>query len=521
MNALDHLKSLIANSNFDEAALKVQELQGSTDPSEETLSFLRSLLFHEDDELRQTVVTTLGRLKDLPSVPLMAKLYAKWMDPFDHDYIFDAFREMGDSAVLNLTAVAKTTTVPEERHAAVWGLGQMGGAAVPVLLDMLEEGGDDVIPAMVNTYDPRCAPALLEVIKTRDNDTALQAAHSFCNCCDASCSVLVPEILALLRGSKIELRLELIEALGRIGDERAIPGLARCLKQGGSNVEAAAEALVELETEGALNALWTGLSSGKVKEEGRGIILSAVLSHPRSIDGDKTRALRTALESCKERYQAIDLFIEAQSHDCCVRVAREYAEAPEPALRLAVASVLSEAESEAARQHARYAFENGDDEVRVDCIWLLLELGDAESLRSAARDSSMRVRLEVAQGLGFSSGLPRSVCLKILAGFCNDRSLKVKEAALSSIFFRNEDRDNEKRLAYEAPFLFSKSGKPCDFIISEFHHADGRIEYSTLSDEIAALEHPEARAIIARWRSAGGKRATSYHSSSTNTTLKP
>ena len=177
MKPLDHLKSLLTNSNFDEAALKVQELQGSTNPSEETLSFLRSLLFHEDDELRQTVVTTLGKLNDLPSVPLMAKLYAKWIDRYDHDCIFDAFREMGDSAVASLTAVAKTTSLPEERHAAIWGLGLMGGAAVPALLEMLAAGSDDVVPALVNSYDPRCAPALLEVMKTRDGDTALEAAR--------------------------------------------------------------------------------------------------------------------------------------------------------------------------------------------------------------------------------------------------------------------------------------------------------------------------------------------------------
>ena len=510
MTEFDAFKALIEDSRFEAAANRLTESDSLQQPDLEELIFLRSLLFHPNDILRQTVVTTLGKAGDLASPPLMAMLYSKWMDRFDHDYIFEAFRQMGDPAVPSLARIAMTAS-GEERHVAVWGLGQMGGAAVPVLLELLDEGFDDVVAALINTHDSRCAPALLEIVAHREGEVSEQAASAFANCCDASCSNLVPEVLKLLSRVNVQMRVGLLEALGSIGDLRAVPAIARCLKLGGSNVDGAVETLSNFETPKAVEALWLGLDSRRVRTEARGTILAAIIAHPCSNSSDKERALRTALESCAKRYQAIDVFDEASSHECCVRMAQEYTVGEKPALSLAVATILSEADEVAALDHACYAFKEGDAELRSDCIYLFTQLGDSDSLRRAAKDPAVRVRLEVADSLAFGKGLPEATRLDILNEFVTDRSLKVRETALSSTYFVLSDPTPRPRFEHEAPFLFDKYGKPCDFVFSEVRYEDGRVEYSTLSDEISKLDLPEARSLISRWRSTGGTRATRYY----------
>lgn len=492
---------------------------------------LRELVFHPHTELRQRAVRALGLLGDVASVPALADLYARGLDRFDHDYVFDAFRAMGDAAVPALLQVVERGS-DWERHGAIQGLGLVGGAAVPFLVDLARDGERIALQALQNVQDPRAVPFLLDVLEHGSEDAAGEASLALSGCCDSTCAEAVEPLLRCLaagRGSASRL----MATLGEIGDLRALPVLAAALRRGGDVAEAAARALRGISHPQAVDALAAALNSKRLSRDAREDVLSSLLAHPCAGPEIRRDGIRMALEGFAASHgrEFASLLEEATQQPEGRAVFAEFESSPDPAIRLALSIALAETDPERAGAHFRFAVAQGNPALRTQAAAALpagadpwpLAADPEPSVRVAlarslefppqgidvepvleqlCRDPRWQVRSQAAQALRACD----AGALRLIEELADDRSSRVREAAAQELLIVAQTLPTEEWIPRMARFLYDPRGRAVDLYVG-CTVREGEWTDHTVSDALAEADFPLARRYLEEWHARGGRRA--------------
>lgn len=512
---------------FGEAAeaLKQSLDSGETGFSTSEAECLKGILFHSDTKLRQQAVRAVGLAGDVESIPALAKLFDDGLDWFDHDYIFDAFKSMGEPAVPHLAELVERGN-EGERSAVLQGLGRIGGDAVPVLLAEAGRRLDDIVlTALYNAHDSRAVPLLLEMVQ-RGGDLTEDAAIALAASCDPTCTEAVEPLLRLLRACP-DFAALLIEALGHINDPRAIPALQRALRRGGDAAESAASSLCQMADPRASAALLAAMAEPRLTGHARQEVLRAVLKHAQTPPADRCAAARIVLKDF-ERFPDLEdlLGTLGANHDCRAEV-QAAAESDDPFLQLGAAVALD------SRDLFLRATRHTSRAVRVRCAELASKINSltTEDVLSLARDPEVLVRRRLADDLW--QRRPHSAAL--MAALIADRSARVRTAAASRLWFipseqavthiehlaldrspavRQQaakaaavvkDLSPTRRIDLLARFLYDLKGCPVDPLVGmEIHNGQEEVPI-TVSMKLESMG-ASSRRVLQEWKRRGGKK---------------
>ncbi len=525
---LNPVSQLVESQSFLEAADQLEAFRRSWDGTplpEEALASLRELLFHPNDRLRQQVILVVGNLRDLGSVPLLCKLYAKGLDFYDHDYIFDAFHQMGSPAIPRLAEITSKEQ-GQESYAAWYGLGLIGGRAVPIISWGVEDGVRDAISAAASTRSRKLVGSLLKAIQEREGELVDLAISSLSSCIDENCGEFVKPLTKLVRkASNTRQRAGLTEALASIKDESALPTLFWVYDRAGTAAQTALEGLSRLSTRAVVAGLNRRVSSSsRLSRTLRGESLAVLLEHPCATDKERREAASKALQAfdCEGNYdEALEV---AARTEACAEVFQRAQGSRDARVRLGLGVAYLHQEPGRARGHLEYAVKEGDTAIRVRCAEIGFELG-SEFAQHLVDDAEERVRKALVSSLPYFSPPPNSLALverlladsrasvrrevaQRLCGFrqdafalfqrlAGDPSRRVREAAvatLATVPLQSEER-NQALLAY----LWDPKGRPVDPVVAEQDEAS---EGDTLSQLLAPLEDETVVSELARWRAA-------------------
>lgn len=483
---------------------------------------LQGLLFHADTDLRQLAVRAIGAAGYLEAIPDLATLFAQGLDFYDHDYIFDAFRDMGESAVPALSNILAHED-EGERSAALQGLGLIGGAGVPVLITAVRAGLQGAASALFNARDPRAVPALLEAVARDSPEEAEEAAISLAECCDPTCTQAIEPLLALIRRASGDLRSELLQALGNIEDPRTIPVFARFVH---SREPAAVEALAKLPGRAAVDPLLEAMR--RPSRALQSAIVKAVLGHSAATSEERQEAARLAIALFESRPQQVGFTLEAVGEQPDCRVVVEHAAKMSGTFQqLAAALVLDSIEcfrearrgpTVVRRRCAAVAWEfsgltsddllvlaaDPDIKVRIALADNLSMFDDALAISLFSvmtRDRRAAVRAKAAQDL-HSAG-PHAV--ELIQRLISDRSAIVRQQAAHSLYFLEQELGTEKWAALLARFLYDPHGRPVDpviYVVSD----EAEKEVVTVSSALARTQSPAAHRLLTAWKRSGGRR---------------
>lgn len=512
MNFADVLASVKAE-RLDDAVARLQEL-----PVESvSLEQIRPWIFHSHTPLRQLVVTLLGLRGDIDSILDLANLFAAELDFYDHDFIFEAYARMGEVALPGLLDVTRHGS-PNQRSAAIQGLGHMRGPAVPVLVELLQGGENDclIFIALQNCYDARAVPALLTYLVDHKKDE--HAAYALSNCTDETCGGHIQEMAMVLRGCRSkEVCRSVLQAMGATKAPAAVEFLREHLLE-----PDAAEGLSQIAHPEAVEALCGALKEA-LPPEPLDAILSAILTNP--VSGSDLR--REAARICLSRPDLTETLEKIAEDPACAPELELAAQSQDPSRRLLLANAL---DKDAAAPHYEFvslASDQGllrelvsegsrlplslienlakhpDDEIRRRLAKSMRFTGKSIPVLTALlSDRRAKVRETAARSLDrVSEALPQ------LSELHRDRSLRVRCAAANSIR-RMEDVSLENRIRALSLFLYDRAGRPIDLkqgTVIPFDDSEER-PYM-LSEAIVDLEHPLAEKVVEEWR--GESQATS------------
>lgn len=503
--------ALVEAGKVEEAKRLLQQMPVDLIPCES----IRPWIFHSDDDLRQLVVNVLGQKCDTESIVDLARLFEADLDFYDQDFIFEAYATMGEPAVPGLLSVVRDGT-PGQRSAALQGLGQMGGPAVPFLVELLEakEADELLFVALQNSHDARAVPALLNYLAAHPNDE--EAADALAECSDEGCGEHIPAMVQILtRSRRVEFRHSILRAIGNTRDPAAIGPLSGHLKDSD-----AAEALGEIAHPYAVEVLAGALNS-HLPSDSLDAVLSAILTNP--VSGDELR--REAARICLSRRDLTDALALVAGDAACQPLLEQVARSQDPLQRLLLANTLP---VERAAPHYEFVASSGEPDWLHDLaskgnrlpLSLAVHLSQhqdanlrrrlARSMRmngksipvlmTLLRDKQASVREAAARALDrVDDAFPE------LAKLHNDRSRFVRSAAVNTIR-RLRNVDIEDRILALSRFLYDKAGRPVDLedgILVPFDGTDERP--SMLSETIADLEHPMAAEVLERWKPMGGR----------------
>ncbi len=511
---LVEVEALVEAGELQKAVRLLQDMPVDAIPCER----IRPWIFHPDDDLRQLAVRLLGQKCDTDSIVDLACLFEAGLDFHDHDFIFEAYVAMGEPGVPGLLAVVKNGT-PGQRSAALQGLGQMGGPAVPFLVELLEAGEADelLFVAFQNSHDARALPALLSHLAGHPNDE--EAAYALEACIGEGCGMHIPAMVRILRRSRrVEVRRSILQAIGGTRDPAAIVPLLGHLKD-----PEAAEALGEIGHPDAVVALANALKS-PLPSESLDAVLSAILTNP--LSGDELR--REAARICLSRRDLPDALALVADEPACRCELDRVALSQDPLQRFLLATALPKEE---AAPHYEFVLRCGDpsllrelatggDRLPEGLVTQLVHHHDvglrwrlARSMQfrqkslplltELLKDKQSKVREEATLALE-----QIAEAFVLLAELHNDRSRKVRSAA-AGVIRRLEGVEIEERIPVLARFLYDRAGRPTDLSLGMLYPFDGsEVRPRMLSEAIAWLEHPLAIQLLGEWKARGGDSST-------------
>lgn len=526
---LSPIPPLVEAEAFLEAADQLEIFRCDWDGNplaQEDLAVLRELLFHPNDRLRQQAILVVGCLRDFDSVGLLCQLYAKGLDFYDADYIFDAFHQMGGPAVPRLAEVT-SRGAGEESYAAWYGLGLIGGKAIPIIRWGIEDGVRDAVIAAASTRSPRLVSSLLKIIKEKDGELVDLAVSTLSSCIDKTCGEYLDELTALVRGASNSTEREgLTEALASLRDEAVLPTLFWVYDRGGAAAGAALEGLSRIGTRAAVDGLLERLKSNpRLSRRLRGETLAALLEIPSASKEEQVWAARCALEAFDSSGNFDEVLEVAARSRSCRSLFEEVETSQDPLRRVAAGVAFLHSEPGRARAHLEFAWSHGEAEVRVRCAEFGFDI-DARFAELVSSDSDERVRKALAGSLPYFSppadSLPvvetllsdprasvrREIALR-LGGFrddsfrlfqrlAGDPSRRVREAAVSTLV--SLPLESEARVQCLLAFLWDSKGRPVDPSVGE---SEGGEEPTKLSTWLSRYDDDHVRNELARWRAAG------------------
>jgi len=199
---------------------------------------IRALRYREYAGVPMDAAAALGRLADPQAVePLIAALEdGIWCV---RDAAVKALGQIGDERAMEPLIAALSSNNLGLRKAAAWSLGQIGDVgAVEPLVPLLKEWRGHVCQAAAEALD-----RLGWQPDTREKEAAFWAAMGAWDLCVEIGAPAVQPLLAALEDQDWQVRKAAAEALGKIGDGRAVAPLVAALHEGGVVSIAATEAL--------------------------------------------------------------------------------------------------------------------------------------------------------------------------------------------------------------------------------------------------------------------------------------
>jgi beta-lactamase regulating signal transducer with metallopeptidase domain len=200
------------------AAARAAQNAASADPK--TIEALIAALADSDPEVRETVVMTLGRMRDARIVPALLPLLKDSNADVRENVVF-ALARTGDpraaAAVMTMTDDASA----DVRQQAVHLLGQSRNRdAVPVLLKALKDPSADVRQQAVfglgHLRDASAVEPLLDALKDSSGDVRQQAAFALGQIRDPRA---LPALTAALRDAVADVRQQAAFAIGQLAGQ--------------------------------------------------------------------------------------------------------------------------------------------------------------------------------------------------------------------------------------------------------------------------------------------------------------
>jgi len=208
-----------------------------------TVEPLIAALKHDNSNIRMEAAITLGKIGDSQAVkPLIAVLSDR--NRGVREAAVEALVEIGSVHTIGPLIEALKDRDSDVREAAAEILGKTGNPALEPLIVALWDGNwevrEEAAKALGRLRDSRAVNPLIAVLKYEDSGVRQKTAEDL----DKITSPMAEPFIAPLT-QNIRFRIEVIKALGQIGDERAIPALVREL-QCWDTAQAATDALERL-----------------------------------------------------------------------------------------------------------------------------------------------------------------------------------------------------------------------------------------------------------------------------------
>lgn len=233
---------------------------------EERLNFLIKQLSHADVSARRCAAEVLGKAEDGRAIRALVGALDDNNDGVQA-CAAKALAQIGNAAFLPvLSALEHGSNIQRRRAAEILGelrasraiepligalddsdeavqvcaakaLTQIGNAAIPALLSVLEDGSNlqqkRAAEVLGNIGDQRAVPALIDALAQGYPALRQQAARGLGDLKD---NVAVPALIAAMQDKDVPVRVSAAEALGKIRDRRAIQALQSALHEGDESI---------------------------------------------------------------------------------------------------------------------------------------------------------------------------------------------------------------------------------------------------------------------------------------------
>ncbi|MEG3845780.1 HEAT repeat domain-containing protein [Microcoleus sp. herbarium19] len=216
--------------------------------SEKAICGLVQLVQDSDPDVRRMVADALCEIGSEETIPGLIKLLQD-LDPNVREMAADALGKIGyeaEAAIPDLIKLLEDSE-PDVCWTAADALGEISSEeAIPGLLKLVKHSDQDVrlnvIYALEKIGSEESIPGLLQLVEDSDTDVRLMAGDALENICYESAIFKLIELVDEDSGS--DLRLSMVDMLGKIGSEPTIPGLFELLEDSDSDVRwSAADAL--------------------------------------------------------------------------------------------------------------------------------------------------------------------------------------------------------------------------------------------------------------------------------------
>jgi HEAT repeat protein/beta-lactamase regulating signal transducer with metallopeptidase domain len=210
-----------------------------------TIEALIGALADPDPDVRETVVTTLGRMRDDRVVPALLPLLKDSNAEVREQVVFALARTRDPRAIAAVAAMIDDAS-PDVREQAVHLLGQSRRPdAVPTLIRALTDSSADVREqaafGLGQLRDASGVDPLIELLKDTSPDVREQAVFALGQLRSGRA---VDGLMAALKDSSADVREQAAFALGQLGDPKALPSLTAALRDSVPDVrEQAAHAI--------------------------------------------------------------------------------------------------------------------------------------------------------------------------------------------------------------------------------------------------------------------------------------
>lgn len=212
-------------------------------------------------------------------------------------------QSVGEEIQKNVEKLSSTHPI-KVRWEAMNALVKIGPPAVPVLLEVLKSGDEDLRSTTYWVLERMGLPAvpnLIKALKREDREIRSLAAYVLGNIKEKEA---VPPLIGLLKDTDLGVRWEAVRALGKIGDSRAIPALLEILTAKNEGIRVAAvEALGRIARgEGRSNEKISLALVRALKDENRYVRYAA--AGELATLGDK-RAIPVLIEALRDENEEI------------------------------------------------------------------------------------------------------------------------------------------------------------------------------------------------------------------------
>ncbi len=193
-------------------------------------------LHHPEVRVRRYSAATLGDIGDASARPALLEALEEEREPEVRAGILYALGGTGNSADIPKLLEARGEEDPDVRRLATFSLGKIGDSSViPVLKNDLENGNwkvrEGAARALGNIGDASVIPALVRALKDVEQveSVAVEALGKIGE-------PAIPALTDALGDADPGIRWRVVEALGKIGNSHAVPGLFKALEDSDKKV---------------------------------------------------------------------------------------------------------------------------------------------------------------------------------------------------------------------------------------------------------------------------------------------